>query len=300
MSSGTRRSTGPGELDVLIGRLTFSAAANFATESRRRPSATFVGEPMGGSPNLYGDARPTDLPVRRADRLRGDALLADEHSRRRADHDRARPGDPVLVGGLPCRSRSGPRRGDRRDPGRRPMGGGYPRPVTESPDLLIRGGTVVTAEGSRPADLAVAGGRISAIEPDLGGSRGPRRARSIDATGMLVLPGAVDVHTHTRVATDAQPDRFFQDSVAAAFGGTTTFLSFNNPGTGSSPAAERSLRDRRSRVAGRDRRRQRHRHRAEPRHQRPRRRSARRASGHHRGRRRDLEGVHGLRLPAPR
>ena len=41
---------------------------------------------------------------------------------------------------------------------------------------------------------------------------------------------------------DAEPDRFFQDSVAAAFGGTTSFLSFNNPGTGSSPAAERSLR----------------------------------------------------------
>jgi dihydropyrimidinase len=58
---------------------------------------------------------------------------------------------------------------------------------------------------------------------------------------MLVLPGAVDVHTHTRVATDGEPDRFFQDSVAAAFGGTTTFLSFNNPGTGSTPAAERSL-----------------------------------------------------------
>ena len=63
----------------------------------------------------------------------------------------------------------------------------------------------------------------------------------IDATGLLVLPGVVDVHTHTRVASDAEPDRFFQDSVAAAFGGTTTFLSFNNPGTGSSPAAERSL-----------------------------------------------------------
>jgi dihydropyrimidinase len=51
----------------------------------------------------------------------------------------------------------------------------------------------------------------------------------------------VDVHTHTRVATDSEPDRFFQDSVAAAFGGTTTFLAFNNPGTGSSAAAERSL-----------------------------------------------------------
>ena len=66
--------------------------------------------------------------------------------------------------------------------------------------------------------------------------------RVIDATGMLVLPGVVDVHTHTRVASDAEPDRFFQDSVAAAHGGTTSFLSFNNPGTGSSPAAERSLR----------------------------------------------------------
>ena len=85
-----------------------------------------------------------------------------------------------------------------------------------------------------------ADGRIVAIEPDLSG---PAAAADevIDATGLLVLPGAVDVHTHTRVATDAQPDRFFPDSVAAAFGGTTSFLSFNNPGTGSSPAAERSL-----------------------------------------------------------
>ena len=66
---------------------------------------------------------------------------------------------------------------------------------------------------------------------------------------MLVLPGVVDTHTHTRVASDAVPDRFFQDSVAAAFGGTTTFLSFNNPGTGSSPAAELSLLDRPARVA---------------------------------------------------
>jgi dihydropyrimidinase len=107
-------------------------------------------------------------------------------------------------------------------------------------NLLVRGGTVVTAAGSRPADVAVEDGRIVAIDADLSGleSRGDE---VIEATGLLVLPGAVDVHTHTRVATDAEPDRFFRDSVAAAFGGTTTFLSFNNPGTGSSPAAERSL-----------------------------------------------------------
>jgi dihydropyrimidinase len=105
--------------------------------------------------------------------------------------------------------------------------------------LVVRGGIVVTAAGSGPADLAVEGGRITAIGPDLSGLAGGAD-EVIDATGSLVLPGAVDVHTHTRVATDAEPDRFFQDSVAAAFGGTTTFLSFNNPGTGSSAAAERS------------------------------------------------------------
>ena len=108
------------------------------------------------------------------------------------------------------------------------------------PDLLITGGTVVRADRSLRADVAVAGGRIEAIEPDLRGLRANAR-QTVDATGLLVLPGAVDVHTHTRVASDAEPDRFFQDSVAAAFGGTTTFLAFNNPGTGSSPAAERSL-----------------------------------------------------------
>ena len=107
-------------------------------------------------------------------------------------------------------------------------------------DLLIRGGTVVTATGSRRADVAVDAGRITTVDADLGGLAASA-GRTIDATGMLVLPGAVDVHTHTRVATDAEPDRFFQDSVAAAFGGTTTFLAFNNPGTGSSAEAERSL-----------------------------------------------------------
>jgi dihydropyrimidinase len=107
-------------------------------------------------------------------------------------------------------------------------------------DLLVRGGTVVTATGSQLADIAIGGGRIEAIEADLGARLGGA-VEVVDATGLLVLPGIVDVHTHTRVASDAEPDRFFQDSVAAAFGGTTTFLAFNNPGTGSSQAAERSL-----------------------------------------------------------
>ncbi|HLO35476.1 MAG TPA: amidohydrolase family protein, partial [Candidatus Deferrimicrobium sp.] len=108
------------------------------------------------------------------------------------------------------------------------------------PDLLVRGGIVVTADRSRRADVAVRGGSIEAVEPDLSGlAAGARDV--VDASGLLVLPGAVDVHTHTRVASDEMPDRFFQDSLAAAFGGTTTFLTFNNPGTGSSRAAHRSI-----------------------------------------------------------
>ncbi len=107
-------------------------------------------------------------------------------------------------------------------------------------DLVVRGGTVVTAAGTRFADIAVSGGRIEAIQPDLSGPAASAR-EVVDATGLLVLPGCVDVHTHTRVATDTEPDRFFRDSVAAAFGGTTTFLAFNNPGTGSSGAAHRSV-----------------------------------------------------------
>jgi hypothetical protein len=52
----------PGRLFVLASRLTFSAAANLATDLEVETSAIFVGEAMGGSPNLYGDARAIPLP----------------------------------------------------------------------------------------------------------------------------------------------------------------------------------------------------------------------------------------------
>ena len=39
-----------------------SAAANFATDLEHETAATFAGEAMGGSPNLYGDAREIKLP----------------------------------------------------------------------------------------------------------------------------------------------------------------------------------------------------------------------------------------------
>lgn len=51
-----------GKLFVIIGRQTFSAATNFATDLERTTHAIFVGEPTGGSPNLYGDTLPVQLP----------------------------------------------------------------------------------------------------------------------------------------------------------------------------------------------------------------------------------------------
>jgi dihydropyrimidinase len=107
------------------------------------------------------------------------------------------------------------------------------------PDLIISGGTVVTAERNFPADVAISGGRIEAVGEGLG--RRHASADSLDATGLLVLPGVVDAHTHTRLPTDELPDRFYADSVAAAHGGTTTFLAFNNPGTGISEEGASSL-----------------------------------------------------------
>jgi dihydropyrimidinase len=105
-------------------------------------------------------------------------------------------------------------------------------------DLLVRGGTVVRADGSQAADVAVRDGRIEAVEA---GIPATSATRVIDARGLLVLPGVIDVHTHTRIASDDEPDRFFTDTVAAAFGGTTTMLAFDNPGTGISASVQSSL-----------------------------------------------------------
>ncbi|MCG7596610.1 amidohydrolase family protein [Mycobacterium sp. PSTR-4-N] len=61
-------------------------------------------------------------------------------------------------------------------------------------DLIIRGGTVVDGLGGEPfvADVAVTGGVITEVRPGISGPA----AREIDATGLLVTPGFVDLHTH--------------------------------------------------------------------------------------------------------
>lgn len=103
--------------------------------------------------------------------------------------------------------------------------------------LVVTGGTVVTPGGAIAADVAVNGERIEAVGPELARDG----AELIDASGLLVLPGVVDAHTHLRLEDEEHPRRFHQDTLAAARGGTTTVLTFNNPGTGISDEGSRSL-----------------------------------------------------------
>jgi dihydropyrimidinase len=87
-------------------------------------------------------------------------------------------------------------------------------------DLVVRGGRVVDRDRDEAADVGVVDGRVAAVGPGLEGRR------VVDATGMLVIPGAVDGHVHIRTERDqdAYDDTFATGSVAAAFGGVTTFL----------------------------------------------------------------------------
>ena len=95
---------------------------------------------------------------------------------------------------------------------------------TKPYDLVIRGGTVATASATFEADVAIAGETIAAIGRGL-----PDGAAEIDARGKLVLPGGVDSHAHIEQISTAgllNADTFESATVSAAFGGTTTVISF--------------------------------------------------------------------------
>src|SRR5262245_41216683 len=90
-------------------------------------------------------------------------------------------------------------------------------------DLVIRGGTVVTAEKTLRADVGIQGEKVVEIRPGLAGKN------VIDATGKLVMPGGVDSHCHVEQLSSMGKmcaDDFYSATVAAAFGGTTTIIPF--------------------------------------------------------------------------
>ena len=101
-------------------------------------------------------------------------------------------------------------------------------------DLIIKGGTVVAPGGAGPMDVGIQGEQIAAVASpgaldDIGAGE------TIDATGMIVLPGGIEPHAHINVPVPdywaggdtgiyTQPPE--AASRAAAFGGVTTYVDF--------------------------------------------------------------------------
>ena len=92
-------------------------------------------------------------------------------------------------------------------------------------DLCIRGGQIVTSEGVFRADVGVRDGRIVAIAEGLDGTT----SETVDATGLLVLPGGVDSHVHIDQPSNGPTemcDDFDSASASAVAGGTTSVICF--------------------------------------------------------------------------
>jgi len=96
-------------------------------------------------------------------------------------------------------------------------------------DLILKGGTIVTASDTYAADIGIEGERIKQIGHDLGPS-----GREIDVSGKLLFPGGVDVHTHAEVEMmgEKSADNFYSSTVSAACGGVTTIVDYAFPAPG--------------------------------------------------------------------
>lgn len=91
--------------------------------------------------------------------------------------------------------------------------------------VLIQNGTVVNADSTVRADLLIDGGVIKDVRPNIP----PNSATKIvDATGLLLLPGGIDAHTHLDMPFGGtnSADDFETGTRAAAIGGTTTIVDF--------------------------------------------------------------------------
>ena len=95
-------------------------------------------------------------------------------------------------------------------------------------DCIIRHGCTVTEQGARRLDVAIKDGVIVG----LGEAGAFAQAREIiDAAGMYVLPGMIDAHAHLAKTQGSFPsmDNYENATIAAAFGGTTSFIDFAFP-----------------------------------------------------------------------
>lgn len=92
-------------------------------------------------------------------------------------------------------------------------------------DLIIKNGRLINSKESFIADIGVKDGKIVAISKEITPISG---IKVVDATDKLVLPGAIDVHTHLAMpfGGTVSADGYFAGTRAAACGGTTTVFDF--------------------------------------------------------------------------
>ncbi|MGN0174005.1 MAG: dihydropyrimidinase [Acutalibacteraceae bacterium] len=92
-------------------------------------------------------------------------------------------------------------------------------------DMIIKNGTIVSTTGKYKADIAVENGKITAIAESIDAHDCDN---VVDASDLLVLPGAIDAHTHLAMPFGGtiSSDDYFAGTRAAACGGTTTVFDF--------------------------------------------------------------------------
>src|SRR4051812_49138672 len=86
---------------------------------------------------------------------------------------------------------------------------------------IIEGGTLITDTGRFKGDLVIERERIVGMTTD---ARGMLADERIDASGLLVMPGGIDVHTHFREPEEFSKEGFATGSLGAAAGGITTVV----------------------------------------------------------------------------
>ncbi len=87
---------------------------------------------------------------------------------------------------------------------------------------VVRGGTVVTPDAMAPADIVIVDGRIAELTP--AGRADTTKAQTIDAGGLLVMPGMVDAHVHFQEPGREEWEGFDTGSAAAVAGGVTAVV----------------------------------------------------------------------------
>ncbi len=92
-------------------------------------------------------------------------------------------------------------------------------------DLALTGGRVVTPGGVLEADIVIDNGKIVALQA---GGLAPKAGDVVDVTGMVVIPGGVDTHTHLRDPGYTHKEDATTGTRAAAAGGYTTVMGMPN------------------------------------------------------------------------